>query len=183
VARVVKVLSKSSICRTTALIFLTVGNWHKGFDRLVQAVDELKGRGDIDEEVLAQVGSGTYRPHHLTIMDYCSPSEFINILAKSRVVITHAGIGTICQAIQVGKPVVVVPRKARLGECGDDHQWITAELLESQGKILVACEVSELAGKLRQARTFVPLRVEDGSRIIEAVDKYLLELALHKYGE
>ena len=37
------------------MIFLTVGSWYRGFDRLVCAVDALKETGEIAEEVIAQI--------------------------------------------------------------------------------------------------------------------------------
>jgi beta-1,4-N-acetylglucosaminyltransferase len=164
------------------LIFLTVGNWHRGFDRLVEAVDRLKGEGAIYEKVVAQIGSGSYRPKNMEIINYCSPSQFREFLAQTRVVVSHAGIGTIFQAIEIGKPVIVVPRKAQLGECGDDHQWRTAEQLEQEGKILVAYEISDLPDRLKQAEHFVPTRSGGNSKIKDIVENFLEELAIKKYG-
>lgn len=162
------------------MIFLTVGNWHKGYDRLVEAVDMLKACDLISDEVIAQVGSGSYRPSNLQEIDYCAPSEFVDIMARSRVVITHAGIGTIGQAIELSKPAIVVPRKAELGECSDNHQWTTAKELEEEGKILVANEVSELPDKLKQAKNFVPAKRQSGEKIIEAIEKFLRKLEVNK---
>ena len=83
-------------------------------------------------------------------MAFCSPDNFTSNIKIARVIITHAGIGTIIQAVELEKPVIVVPRKASLGEHVDDHQYITAETLEKEGKILVAYEVSELPDRLLQ---------------------------------
>jgi UDP-N-acetylglucosamine transferase subunit ALG13 len=106
--------------------------------------------------VTAQIGSGSYRPAKLDVIEYCSPDEFKDIMSRSRVIITHAGIGTIGQAIEFFRPVIVVPRRAELGESSDNHQWTTARELEKEGKILVAYELTELSDKLRQAESFIP---------------------------
>lgn len=158
------------------MIFLTVGNWYKGFDRLVEAVDKLKAQDIIKEDVIAQIGSGKYKPVNLKVIDYCSPTEFTDIMANSRLIITHAGIGTIGQAIELAKPVIAVPRKAVLDECGDDHQWTTARQLGKEGKILVACEVSELADKLKQAENFVPMKRRRKQKIVQAVETFINRL-------
>ena len=163
------------------MIFLTVGNWHKGFDRLVKAMDELKTQNLITENVTAQIGSGRYSPANLKVIDYCSPSKFLDFITESSVIITHAGIGTIGQAIDLSKPVVVVPRKAELGECSNNHQWTTAKQLEKEGKILVAYEVSELRDKLQQAKGFVPAKKQSGQKIIQAVELFLKKSAATKY--
>jgi UDP-N-acetylglucosamine transferase subunit ALG13 len=67
VARTAKVFSTSRIFGKIALIFLTVGTWYKGFDRLVKAVDELVGSVIIDDQVIAQIGYGSYKPRYLLI--------------------------------------------------------------------------------------------------------------------
>lgn len=175
-----KVFSKSEVLWEIVLIFLTVGNWHKGFDRLVKGVDKLKDNNVITEEVIAQIGSGSYKPTNLKVIEYCSPAEFEDIMAKSRVIITHAGIGTIMQSVKLAKLVVVVPRQAELGECSDNHQWATAEQLEKEGKILVAYEISELPDKLEQAENFIPAKEKSEQGIIQAVEKFLEKLAAKK---
>lgn len=162
------------------MIFLTVGNWHKGFDRLVKAVDELVELGTVVERVIAQIGHGSYIPRHVKVVDYCSPVEFTDIIAESRIIITHAGVGTICQALVLGKPVIVVPRKSSLGEHVDDHQFATAKKFEEEGKILVAYEVSELPDKIEQAKNFVPIKSEGNERIIQTVKSFIEEMANKK---
>ncbi|MHC4521234.1 MAG: glycosyltransferase, partial [Planctomycetota bacterium] len=88
------------------MIFLTVGNWHRGFDRLVKAVDELRDGEVITENVVAQIGAGQYKPTRLQTLEFCSPTEFGEIMGQARLVITHAGVGTVAQAVMRGKPVV-----------------------------------------------------------------------------
>ncbi len=179
-AYVVEVFPKSEILGEVVLIFLAIGNWHKGFDRLVKAVDELRATGIITEDVIAQIGQGKYSPTNLEAIDYCSPDEFENLIYRAKLVISHAGIGTIAQAIKHCKPVVVVPRKASLGEHFDDHQFTTAKQLEVEGKILVAYEVSELPTKIEEAKTFVPLKEESSEKIIQVVKEFIDNLAAEK---
>ncbi len=162
------------------MIFLTVGNWHKGFNRLVRAVDEFVGSGVVNEEVVAQIGHSTYTPRHLTVIDYCSPVEFVDIITKSRIIITHAGVGTIYQALVHGKTVIVVPRKSSLGEHLDDHQFATAKNFEEEGKILVAYEISELPDKIEKAKNFVPAKPKSNEKIIQAVGTFIEKVAAQK---
>ena len=181
-AKSAEILSAGEIRGALVLIFLTVGNWHRGFDRLVRAVDELKGRSVISDDVVAQVGFGEYRPANLQAMDFCSPAQFRATTAQARIVVTHAGIGTIGEAVSLGKPVVVVPRKAELGEAVDDHQRTTARQLEREGKVLAAYETSELAQKLEDARRFVPARGDGGQGILSLVEDFIADLVKRKGG-
>lgn len=169
----VEVFSKSKILGEVVLIFLTVGNWHKGFDRLVKAVDELKAAGIITEEVIAQIGPGKYRPTNLEAIDYCSPEEFVRNINKARIIIAHAGMGTIAQATRLKKAVVVVPRKAELGEHFDDHQFATARQFEAEGWIIVAYEVPDLPIKIIQAKTFIPVQGQSSREILKVVQEFI----------
>jgi UDP-N-acetylglucosamine transferase subunit ALG13 len=178
--RIAEILSEGKVSGEAVLIFLTVGSWYKGFDRLVEAVDDLRGRGVIADEVVAQIGPGSYRPKNMQVMDYCSPSDFQERVAEARVVISHAGMGTIAEAVSARKPVIVVPRKASLGEHFDDHQFSTAEQMEKEGLILVAREIEDLPARLEMARTFVPAETRGSEEILKAVEEFVERIAANK---
>jgi len=180
VAKSFEVFSKGKIYGEIILILLTIGSWHRGFDRLVKAVDDLKKTGLISDEVLAQIGDGNYIPTYLNSIDYYSPDEFVNLIHQSRVVIGHAGMGTIIEATKQKKPVIVVPRIAKLGEANTDHQFNTAKQLEAEGKILVAYDVSELPLKLKEATAFVPTVSESCQEILQAVQKFIEDVGRKK---
>jgi len=176
------VLSSGSFRGEILLIFLTVGTWRNGYDRLVKAVDELLERQVVAETVVAQVGHGSYQPRHMKALEFCSPGEFAQFMAEADLVISHAGMGTIAQALQRDKPVVVLPRKCALGEVDSDHQFDTAAQLETEGKILVAYETDDLAAKLEQAKGFVPKRSETTDGILRTVGAFVDDLAAAKEG-
>jgi len=159
---------------------VTVGTWRSGYDRLVEAVDELVGSGVITEEVIAQTGYSSYKPKHMTVMEFCSPMEFRDLIGKARLVISHAGMGTIIETVQLLKPLVAVPRRKSLGEVDDEHQFATAKQLEKEGKILVAYELNELPGKLKEAEDFNPAKGESSEGILHAVKEIIDNVAARK---
>jgi UDP-N-acetylglucosamine transferase subunit ALG13 len=175
-----EVFSQSKIYGEIVLIFITVGTWRVGYNRLVKAVDELLSAGIITEELIAQIGYSSYKPRNMTVIEFCSPAEFRNLISKARMVISHAGMGTIIETVQQGKPIIVVPRRRLLGEHDDDHQFNTAKKMETEGKILVAYEVSELPAKLEQARTFVPVSSRASEDILRAVNEAINNVAAKK---
>lgn len=138
------------------MIFVTVGTWHSGFDRLIQKLDELSGEGRLEEQIIAQVGNGNYKPRHFKAIEFCSPQEFDDYISQSSVVVTHAGVGSMMSAILKNKPVIVVPRKVSLNEVDDEHQFNTAKQFEQEGMILVAYEVSQLEGCFEKVKNFTP---------------------------
>lgn len=176
-----EVLSKGKVYREVILIFLTVGTWRIGYDRLVKAVDELAGSGVVTEEIIAQTGYGSYKPKNMTVIDFCSPDEFIDLVSKAKLVISHAGIGTIIETVKQNKPIIAVPRKAEFGEVDNNHQFVTAKHLQEEGKIIVAYEVDELPDKLREAENFVPVQGKGTEKILRTVQDFIDEVAAKKF--
>ena len=118
------------------MIFATVGS-QEPFDRLIRAVDEwavLHGRSD----VFAQIGDSTYCPEHIKFTKFLEPSEYNRVIHEASVVVAHAGMGAIISALEIGKPVVVMPRRGALRETRNDHQVATAERFGVRGRVIVA---------------------------------------------
>lgn len=128
------------------MIFVTVGA-QMPFDRLVQTVDEWAGRrrrGDI----LAQIGPTSYAPRHMRAIPFLSPEEFRATVESASTVVSHAGMGCIITALELRKPILVMPRRARLRETRNDHQVATAQRLSLLGYVSVAADESELLQRL-----------------------------------
>ena len=123
------------------MILITVGT-QLPFDRLVKAIDDLVP--SLSDAVTAQIGKGTYEPRNISWIRSIDPSEFDTMFSSARVIVSHAGIGTVLTARRFGKPIVVVPRLASLGEHRNDHQLATASQLEGRDGIYVARSTDEL---------------------------------------
>ncbi|WP_353475841.1 glycosyltransferase (plasmid) [Salipiger sp. H15] len=128
------------------MIFATVGT-QLPFPRLIDALDRIAPR--LGEPVIAQVGeaaSGDWK--HLDPRRALSPREFNAIFTAARIVVSHAGIGSILSARRFGKPLVLFPRRFDLGEHRTDHQMATVQHVKSLRGIHVAFDAAELEGLL-----------------------------------
>jgi UDP-N-acetylglucosamine transferase subunit ALG13 len=128
------------------MIFVTVGS-QMAFDRLIATVDTWAaqaGRSD----VFAQIGPSTTPPRHIQWTQFLTPAAFRENVAKATVVIAHAGMGSIITALELGKPILVMPRRGALKETRNDHQVDTARQFLAQGRIGVAFDEQELIGRL-----------------------------------
>jgi UDP-N-acetylglucosamine transferase subunit ALG13 len=128
------------------LIFVTVGA-NTPFDRLVRCVDAWAASQQ-GEAVFAQIGETDFRPQHCEWTQKLSPSEFRRKLEGARAIVAHAGMGTILSALEVGVPVLVLPRRAALHEMRNDHQLATAQRLGARGLVHVAQDEHELRLRL-----------------------------------
>jgi UDP-N-acetylglucosamine transferase subunit ALG13 len=114
------------------MILVTVGTHTVGFDRLVQAADELAAQ--LDEPVVIQYGSSCFLPRHAQGFAFVSSQEMERLVAQARVVISHAAAGSAILVLGVGKPLVLVPRLKQYSEVIDDHQQQLARALAAQGR-------------------------------------------------
>ncbi len=118
------------------MIFVSVGH-QTPFDRLVMAMDEWAAKHP-NQEVFAQIGEGDYIPRHMAQSRWLSATEFDEKLAECSSMVAHAGTGTILKVLLLGKPILVMPRFAALGETRNDHQIGTARHFAEAGLVLVA---------------------------------------------
>lgn len=130
------------------MIFVTVGG-QLPFDRLIRNVDEWAAR-NTGTEVFAQIGAGEYEPRHLRWQRFVPPADFRDAVRRACAVIGHAGVGTILTALELGTPVLVVPRRAEHREHRSDHQLGTARYFAERGHVLAAFDDDELPGQIER---------------------------------
>jgi UDP-N-acetylglucosamine transferase subunit ALG13 len=128
------------------LIFVTVGT-QLPFDRLITAVDGWAA-SKTESDVFAQVGPTSIQPRHIEYENFISPAQCRERMLAARVVVAHAGMGTILSALEMGKPLLVLPRRAMLGEHRNDHQLATARRFAELRTVGVALDEHELHAKL-----------------------------------
>ena len=136
------------------MIFVTVGTLLP-FDRLIEAMDDWAMRHP-QIEVFAQIGAATYLPRQMSWVRELTPAEFVARVEQCSVLVAHAGIGSIITAAEIGRPVVLLPRRRALGEHLSDHQLHTVDRLSSRDGILVANDESELDTCIEAARHLAP---------------------------
>lgn len=117
------------------------------FDRLVRGVDAWAGVHP-EHEVRAQIGATSLRPHSLEWTRFLSPEEFDRALDDADAIVGHAGTGTLFAAMERGKPVLVLPRRAALRETRNDHQVATAKRFAEVSGVVVAWNELELPERL-----------------------------------
>lgn len=155
------------------MIFVTVGT-QLPFDRLIRAVDAWAGSVP-GRDVFAQTGEGAYVPRNIRWSAHLHPAEFRNLLEQADFVVAHAGMGTILSALELGKPVVILPRQARYGEHRNDHQLATAARFENRPLIRVAYEESELPWILNDLCRIGTQFANPSQRISESASPELIE--------
>jgi len=158
------------------MIFLTVGTQFP-FDRLVRAIDKLKGQGVIRDEIFAQVGRSNYTPENFGVYESLDKSVFDKTVQNASAIISHAGMGSITMALEHKKPMLVMPRLSRYREVVNNHQVGIAQRFSQAGHLIVAMDEAELSEKYKQLSTFIPCpRHNQVAQVVDRVKKYLESL-------
>ena len=146
------------------MIFVTLGTQDKPFLRLMQAVEKQIQEGNIQEEVIAQTGSTKYESKMMQIIPYMEQSVFDQYMKEANIVITHGGVGTIIQGLQMKKKMIVAPRLAKYGEHVNDHQLQIATNFAKENYILLLSNFEELNLVLAKAKNFIPKAYKENNQ-------------------
>ena len=156
------------------MIFVSVG-MQMPFDRLCRTVDDWSESRQRDD-VFMQIGSTSWRPRRCAFSELLEPDEYARRVEESTVLVMHAGIGSILAAMKHEKPIIVLPRTARLRETRNDHQIATARMFRKIGGITVAFDEHELVEKLESIDEVMkpsPLSPNASSELISALRSFI----------
>ena len=160
------------------MIFITVGS-ELPFDRLIRTIDEWAGANN-RHDVFAQIGPSDFHPAHIEYRPFLDPPEFRRRFEHADIIVAHAGMGTVLTALEMGKPLLVIPRRAHLGEVRNDHQQATAERLRERGQVHVAFDNDELRfalGGIDQLSPGEKIPAFAGNELVGTVRNFINEVA------
>ena len=129
------------------MILVATGASQFPFDRLLRAVSSL----DAGERVVVQHGCSAVQPDGAECVDFLPMPDLAALVREARVVVTHAGVGSILLCLTNGRSPVVVPRLKRFGETVDDHQLECARRFAQAGLVTVLEDPALLADALAGA--------------------------------
>lgn len=134
------------------MILVTVGTIRYPFHRLVVGVNKLiKALSKEDWVIQSGFSNGFSSGSRIQLCRFYPHSTFMEHLKKSKLVIAHAGEGTVIQALALQKRLIVVPRNPDYGEHVDNQQLQVA--LELRRKRLA--EVVAPAGLIKVVRRLI----------------------------
>lgn len=113
------------------MIYVTLGTMYLDFPRLVRKIDTIAAK--TGEKTVIQTGLGKTLPHHCEHFDFKPREEAMALQGDARIIICHAGIGSVIDALEAGRPLLVVPRLKQFNEHNSDHQLDLARAVQNRG--------------------------------------------------
>ena len=157
------------------MILVLLGTQDKPFDRLLKAVSNEIKKGNIKDKVIAQVGCTKFNDGKIKTFDFVSKEEIQNYIDKARLIINHAGVGTIIECISKGKKVIVVPRLKKYGEHTNDHQLQITKEFANNGYVLPLYDVKKMGKVLEDIKSFKPLKYESNAEKFKVTVKNYID--------
>lgn len=169
-----QVWEKGPVLGECSLIFVTVGSHYQGFDRLIKKMDEIAGK--IDEKVVMQIGYTKYKPVNSQYFDFAEYSKIQKLNRDARIVVSHAGVGSILTALEQKKHLIIIPRLKKHGESIDDHQLEIAKELSVNSNVDVIYDVENLGDLLKENFFFAD--ESNRNELVHSLRKYISSISL-----
>ena len=133
----------SSHLGTFTMIFATVGT-QLPFDRLLVGLDSWAALNP-GVQVLAQCGESRRPVRHIETVAHLSQADFRARLQLRSWSWPMPAMGTILSASEMGKPIILMPRRAKFGEHRNEHQRDTAVEMARLSNVTVVEERRSVA--------------------------------------
>ena len=133
-------------------VLVSVGT--TSFEDLIRVVDSPDVKLALNSlgftEIICQIGQGEYVP---ALPNFRSVPNLTEFLKTSDLVISHAGAGTIIDALRLGKKLIVVVNPTLM----NNHQEEIAEMLGGRGHLIKCSGPNELLRALEIVKEFQPV--------------------------
>lgn len=159
--------------------FITLGNASQSFIRLLDCCVHIQHL--LPTPIIVQHGNTIFRNPQFECHEYISPDLFMHIMRASKLVIAHAGAGSIINSIRLGKKPIVMPRLKENLEHVNNHQLELAQRLSQDGYVYLVSNLIEMTLSTKQALNEIPVNTAKKNKIIfDYVDASLRSIDLKR---
>lgn len=142
---------------------------------MLDEVERLIKVGKIQDTVIAQIGNtkfSTDLPNSkMHLIDFTTPREMDALIQNADFIITHGGVATIIQSVNLGKKIIAVPRLNKYKEHVNDHQLQIIDNFSESGYIIGTKGVEDIENALYKIKEFTPKKYKSNNK--EFVEKLI----------
>lgn len=148
------------------LILVLCGTQKQDFTRMIKLVEQVSKL----EEVVVQAGHNQYESDHMEIFDFVSNDRIQKLYEEADLIVTHAGAGSMLQAIKNHKKIIAVPRLKKYGEHVNNHQIELAQKFESLGYLIAYQDGEDFIEVYQRAKQFQPQPYQLKGNMVDLLD-------------
>ena len=144
------------------MIFVSLGTMNMPFIRMAKAVDEYAAT--VEEEVIVQTGHTDYAYKHAKAFKSCTKPEMQDYIRQASILILQGGWGTISEAMELRKKIVVIPRHDKTEHIHDQFQLVRK--LDELGCVIGVFDEKDLPTALEKAKSFHFNKIKKGNNML-----------------
>jgi UDP-N-acetylglucosamine transferase subunit ALG13 len=111
------------------------------------------------------------------LVEFLPFETLVETMRRARVVVTHAGVGSVMVALSTGRRPVVVPRRHSLGEAVDDHQLQLGRRFAQAGLVTLVEDESALGAALGPQQA-APALARAGTALARDLRRFLEDIVV-----
>ena len=152
-----KVVSQINLFRRNLLMILVLlGTFTIEFKRPLLEIEKLCAEGKLTEDIIVQNGHTKYASSYFQMQPFIQPDLLDQLYDEARIIITHAGTGSIIKGLKKGKKIIAIARLEKNGEHIDDHQLEILNEFALSDYLLPWHESDKLEEVLQKVNSFTP---------------------------
>ncbi len=151
------------------MVFVSVGTQKQQFKRIFDMVENSKVL--FDDDIVAQTGNTKFCSNIIKMIESIDTNKFNEYIQKADFVICHGGVGTIFNALENNKKILVVPRLEKYKEHVNDHQLEVASELEKEGYLIMYKDGESFDKYVKQLKEFKPKRYIQEEKFLNILRK------------
>ncbi len=151
---------------------ITVGNAKQQFNRLLEYC--VQSAHLLPKPVVVQNGNTLFNYPEFECYNFLNNDLFIKKIKSSKILIAHAGAGSIIDSICHGIKPIIMPRLKENNEHINNHQLELALKLNQIGYVYLATNLNELIDALIDAQNEkIHCLPKNNSKILNIIDELL----------
>ena len=136
------------------MLLVLLGTQPHPFNRLIEQLYSILATDTLGKlgitEVIIQSGGTNIPPHeHVQSMQNLAHADYLELISRAKIVITHGGAGSMFDALRMQKKVIAMARLAEYNEHVDDHQVELVQQLAKEHYLIAEPTLVESFGKLQ----------------------------------
>ena len=151
------------------MVFVSVGTQKQDFNRIFELVEKCDALQN--EEIVAQTGNTKFESKKMKMLPSIDSKKYSEYKKKADLVICHGGVGTIFDALENGRKVLVVPRLEKYKEHINDHQIEVASALEKEEYLLMYKDGEDFEKYVKKLKEFTPKEYVRDEKFLDILRK------------
>lgn len=151
------------------MILVLCGTQKQDFSRMIKLVEQV---ADV-EEVIVQAGHNHYESNKMQVFGFVSNEKIQRLYEEADLIVTHAGAGSMLQAIKNHKKIIAVPRLKEYSEHVNNHQIELAKKFEDLGYLISYHDGDDFVQIYERAKRFKPKPYTLRGNMVTIIDDLL----------